>query len=250
MEEKKELLNEEKYQKTSKGLLISGIIIIILGFVVAGLIAAPKLMDSAKQNTEQLKQQLEELKPKLQARYDELKASGVQESWDYKNPEGYEMHLIDSALDPTLKKCEFTSTYSEHETTKEYCRIKALIYDSSNSLIKKNTLHSIIPAITVLIPFLGIGLSLILTAKRRNILAYSVQQTMPVAQEGIEKIAPTIGKARATIVKEMAPVYGEIAKEIGKGIKEGMKDQNKCSHCGAIVSNTAVYCESCGKKIK
>ena len=47
---------------------------------------------------------------------------------------------------------------------------------------------------------------------------------MPVAQEGIEKMAPTIGKAGASIAKEMAPVYGEAAKEIAKGIKEGLKE--------------------------
>ena len=43
----------------------------------------------------------------------------------------------------------------------------------------------------------------------RNIAAYQVQQMRPVAQEGIEKIAPSVGVA---------------AKEIAKGIKEGLKD--------------------------
>ena len=62
---------------------------------------------------------------------------------------------------------------------------------------------------------------LLLIAHKREITAFGVQQVMPVAQEGIEKMAPTIGKAGASIAKEMAPVYGEIAKEIGKGIKEG-----------------------------
>lgn len=51
---------------------------------------------------------------------------------------------------------------------------------------------------------------------RREITAYGVQQIMPVAQEGIEKMAPTIGKAGE-----------EIAKGISKGIKEGMKDEEK-----------------------
>lgn len=36
---------------------------------------------------------------------------------------------------------------------------------------------------------------------------------MPVAQEGIEKMAPTIGKVEA-----------EVAKGISKGIKEGQKE--------------------------
>lgn len=46
----------------------------------------------------------------------------------------------------------------------------------------------------------------------RDITAYYAQQQMPLAQEGIEKMAPSVGVA---------------AKEIAKGIKEGIKDEEK-----------------------
>lgn len=46
----------------------------------------------------------------------------------------------------------------------------------------------------------------------RDITAYQVQQMRPVAQEGIEKMAPSAGVA---------------AKEIAKGIKEGLKDDEE-----------------------
>lgn len=46
----------------------------------------------------------------------------------------------------------------------------------------------------------------------RNISAYLAQQQMPLAKEGIDKMAPTIGKA---------------AGEIAKGIKDGLKDDDK-----------------------
>ena len=45
--------------------------------------------------------------------------------------------------------------------------------------------------------------------KRREILAFTAQQVIPVAQEGIDEIAPTIGN---------------VAKEISKGIASGKKD--------------------------
>lgn len=48
-----------------------------------------------------------------------------------------------------------------------------------------------------------------LIGNRREITAYTVQQTMPIAKEGIEEMAPTIGNAA-----------GEIAKGIKKGLKE------------------------------
>ena len=64
-------------------------------------------------------------------------------------------------------------------------------------------------------------------SKGREMLAFQAQQVMPVAQEGMEKMAPSIGKTGATIAKEMAPAYGEVAKEISKGIKEGLKEEDK-----------------------
>lgn len=46
----------------------------------------------------------------------------------------------------------------------------------------------------------------------REIRAFTTQQHMPVAQEGVEKMAPTMGNA---------------AKEIAKGIKEGLREDSE-----------------------
>lgn len=72
-------------------------------------------------------------------------------------------------------------------------------------------------AIGAFINTVGFGLTIaggviMLIAHRREITAYTTQQVMPVAQEGIEKMAPTIGNA---------------AREITKGIKEGLNDAEK-----------------------
>ncbi len=56
------------------------------------------------------------------------------------------------------------------------------------------------------------GIQLKLTCHRREINAFYAQQQMPIAKEGIEKMAPTAGVA---------------AKEVAKGIKEGLKDEEK-----------------------
>ncbi len=53
----------------------------------------------------------------------------------------------------------------------------------------------------------------LLVAHRREITAYGVQQVMPVAKEGIEKITPTIANAA-----------GSIAESISKGIENGKKN--------------------------
>lgn len=60
-----------------------------------------------------------------------------------------------------------------------------------------------------------IGLSLIITSHRREISAYTTQQSMPIMQEGIEKITPTVADAAGTI-----------AKSINNGINDSNKDNS------------------------
>ena len=79
----------------------------------------------------------------------------------------------------------------------------------------------------IIVASLMFSLVLFTPLKRREILAFSAQQVMPVAKEGIEEMAPTIGRAGKAIAEEMAPVYGDIAKEIAAGIKEGLDDEEK-----------------------
>ena len=68
---------------------------------------------------------------------------------------------------------------------------------------------------------IGFGLTIaggivMFIAHRREITAYTTQQVMPLAQEGIQKMAPTVGSAMGTIGKELA-----------KGIKEGINEADK-----------------------
>ena len=58
----------------------------------------------------------------------------------------------------------------------------------------------------------GYGLMFFVAANNRKITAYMTQQQMPIAKEGIEEMAPTVGKA---------------AGEIAKGIKEGLKEEDE-----------------------
>ena len=70
---------------------------------------------------------------------------------------------------------------------------------------------------------------------QRNIMAYQAQQVMPIAQEGIEKMSPSMGIA---------------AKEIAKGIKEeiSVDDTIYCKHCGAQIDADSNFCNKCGKQ--
>ena len=62
--------------------------------------------------------------------------------------------------------------------------------------------------------FVAIGFIVrVMIGNRREIISYTTQQVMPVAEESIEKIAPTVGSA-----------VGTLGKELAKGIKEGLKE--------------------------
>jgi hypothetical protein len=82
---------------------------------------------------------------------------------------------------------------------------------------------------------------------QRNIMAYQAQQVIPIAQEGIEKMASSMGN----VAKEIAPSMGEVAKELAKGIKQGMSDEDTayCKHCGALIDADSNFCNKCGKQL-
>lgn len=61
----------------------------------------------------------------------------------------------------------------------------------------------------------SIGCIIIMIAHRREITAFTTQQVMPIAKEGINEMAPTLGNAA-----------GEIAKGIKKGLNEADKEEN------------------------
>lgn len=136
------------------------------------------------------------------------------------------INVIDDALDDSFNHCSFYDAKNNAYTAK-YCSLKqqvehkkseiaGLDYEFSDSK-KKSASHGNIPfymfGAFMIITSGMISLSVYIVSKRRELLAFTAQQVMPVAQEGIEKMAPTIGNA-----------MGTMGKEIAKGIKEGLKE--------------------------
>ena len=147
--------------------------------------------------------------------------------------------VIDDALDEGFNHCNFDGAKNNSYTAK-YCSIKMQINQKASEIDSLEyeysdfnrdfDMHDCTPFYMfggfVIVASAMIAFSIYMITKRREMIAFSAQQVMPIAQEGIEKMTPTIGKAAADISKQMAPAYGEIAKEISKGIKEGLKETN------------------------
>lgn len=192
-------MNEEKYQKTEKTITLVAILVMIIGLCVGGFLIYKGIAKPGTAKVDRLKVQLENKKS-------ELESKGV--TYDaftkYSDGEAYDLKVITNALDPSFEYCEF-SECKNHSLTKEYCAAKNSIDDFAS------TAFIIFGAFICIATFM-ISLSILFYAKRRHILAFSAQQVMPIAKEGINEMAPTIGNA---------------AGEIAKGIKKGLNDEKE-----------------------
>lgn len=201
MDEKK-YLNEEKYQKTEKGITVFAILILVVGLLIGGFLIYRGIAKPATSKVDVLEKNLEEKR-------NELISKGIEydKSSKYTDGEKYDLYIITKALDPSFQYCEFDEC-KNNSITKEYCAAKNSISEFSNRT-------SIMFGAFICIATFMIFVSVLTFAKRRHILAFTTQQTMPVAKESIDEMAPTIGNAA-----------GEIAKGITKGIKNGLEDEN------------------------
>lgn len=236
--ENKELLSEEKYQNTKGKISKVAFIIIGIGFLIGlsligtGIYKNMKINERySEKNIAKVEKQIEEEKAVLVARQKELADRGVKydRSAEYTDGDAYEYKIIYNVLDPSFDRCKFDE-YSENKVTKKYCALKEELDEISNDFNKSFDSHDSVPFFMfgafVMITSCMIGGFVFTISKRREMLAFSVQQVMPVAQEGMEKMEPTLSKVGSRMMKNMAPAYGEMAKEISKGIKEGLQEMN------------------------
>lgn len=191
-------LNEEKYQKTEKKLTVIALFILIVGLCIGSFLIYRGVAKPGAAKVDELRVDLEKKKT-------ELESKGVQYSdfAKYTDGEAYALKIITNALDPSFNHCSFDE-YKSNSITKDYCKAK-------NSNGEMATTLYIIFGIFICFATCMIAFFIFTVAKRRHILAFAAQQTIPVAKEGIDEMAPTIGNA---------------AGEIAKGIKKGLSDDN------------------------
>ena len=257
---KEKYLDEEKYKKTKKKITILAIIILII-FLVGGISLIGKGIKIqskinnkySEENKTQLQEQLqaekenlitskETLEKKVKPTLDEIKElerhnfngftdayykrqDKIQELKESISQEINDITAIKQALDETFYYCTFDKTKNNQYSSK-YCSIKNEIKGLTefNKKFESDEIISYYIGGGFIILF-GIILasSLYATAKRREILAFEVQQSLPITKETVKEITPTI----AETAKEITPTIAETAKEITKSIKEGINEANK-----------------------
>ncbi len=210
MEDKK-YLNEEKYQKVVKKLSKISIIILILGLLIGGGLIAYGFFKSNEKTTpavvKEEEKSEEDIKAEIQALENEIAPLEAKKAEEFtQNGFSEEYYRLSNQIEEKDIKLGSLRVGS-FEDSKVFEDFKK----ESDSIVKK-VKYSPFYMIGGFIIFASFVVSFMvfLFSKRREISAFSVQQSMPVAKEGLEKIAPSLG---------------EVGKEIAKGIKEGTKEE-------------------------
>lgn len=225
--EKKELLNEENYEKTKKKITTISLIILIIALLIGSTLIALGIIktntskkDAEKVNQERYnasEQRLKEIaseKESLNLQYNAKKQEC--DSLDMRAKDWYskvnQCHRDASAISSKITNLES----EEFKLNNNYDKVEAKNY------IPLSVFGGVII-------FIGgmISLSIYLIAKKRDISAFAIQQSMPLAQEVIGKMAPTIGDAGKTVIDKVGPSMGSAAGSIAKGIKDGLKGEDK-----------------------
>lgn len=222
--ENKKYLTEENYQKGKKKLQTIALAILVIGVLIGGILIATGLIKQGKVNSQysdenktSISQQLESERQKLINKKSELESKGIKYNAfaEYTDGESYDLYVITKALDPSIDNCS-RNEYKTNALTSKYCSLKNDLKDLNNDVVKDIDSSSSFGfyAIGIIVIFAGCAFALVVyvMSKGREIAAFGVQQTMPIAKEGIDEMAPTIGNA-----------VGEIA----KGIKKGLNDADK-----------------------
>lgn len=254
--EKKEFLNEENYHAAKKKIIRISLIILIVGVLLGGSLIITGIVktniakkdnediankidnDSSVRTEAQVQADIDATKAKIDAIEKEINQIDLEISKlrteqqkilteDHGFSDRYyakdeEIKLKAQEKSAKLKeKSELDDEVTKYES--ELWKIQSGYNDVQTEIEKSGNLMDTAKYIPlymiggfIIIASCIISGSIYLFAKRREITSFTIQQTMPVAQEAIDKMAPTVGNA-----------VGNIAQGITKGIKDGLKDDKE-----------------------
>ena len=231
--ENKKYLTEENYEKGKKTILKIAITILVIGIVIGisliivGILKINSTSENSNNNTTieedamteeeidlkiaEIDNQINEINQNLNS----LKAEKSQEFMTNGFSEKY--YEIDSEIETENKKISDLNQEKFILESEKQLTNNGFIDDfeeggPENLASKGFGGMMIMGGVMVLIFTALISGNLFMIYKRREILAFTAQQSIPVVKEGIEEMAPTIGN---------------VVKEVTKGISSGIKDKEK-----------------------
>lgn len=204
--EKKEYLNEEDYRKTKKKISMIALFVLIIGILIGGGLITTGIIKSSNVVTSSQNGRTKEV---IQKEIDDLNKELA--SLMAKQTEEFEKNQF-SSLYFSLQS-EISSKNSKiSDLESELWKVDSGYNSTKDSMEKAKYIPFYMIGAFIILASGMASFSIYMFSKGREITAFTVQQVMPVATEGMEKVAPSIGK---------------VAKEVTKGIKEGLKDDEE-----------------------
>ncbi len=225
-----EYLTEENYERGKKKIKRIALIVFLCGLLIGGGLIVTGVVKSNQERNEHSNEQMnttrteeaiqadiDATKEKIATLEDDQRKLRNEQSQIFQEDRGFSDRYYAKDDEIAAKKMEITKLQDElskyqqelFETQTDFGQMES--FEQTGSSIPLYMIGGFI-----IIASTGIAFNIYLFAKRREVLAFTAQQVMPVAQEGVEKMTPTVGKAA-----------GSISKEIAKGIKEGINEANK-----------------------
>ncbi len=223
----KEYLNEENYQKAKKKIKGIAITIFVIGLVISSIFfvtGALKQQKVKKENDTSYQQALKEKDEEKKVDEQRLLAipKTIEELTSKKNQLTQEMSSLDMTDSTWFSKVnQYQSEISSLEGKISELEMEKFNLQNKNYTVfhQKNMSmsHVIFYSLGGMTLFLSLMIALMIyfISKRREILAFGIQQTLPLAKEGMEKVTPTVIKT---------------TKELAKGITEGIKEGLNSNH--------------------
>lgn len=234
--ENKKYLTEENYEKGKKTILKIAITILVIGIVigisliVAGILKINSTSENSSNNTtittieedamteEEIDLKIAEIDNQINEINQNLNSLKAEKSQEFMaNGFSEKYYEIDSEIETENKKISDLNQEKFILESEKQLTNNGFIDDfeeggPENLASKGFGGMMIMGGVMILIFTALISGKLFMIYKRREILAFTAQQVIPVAQEGIDEMAPTIGN---------------VAKEISKGIASGKKDADE-----------------------
>lgn len=239
MNGKKEFLTEENYERGRKKLVRFALLVLTIGILVGGsliamgIIKANKIKQANEQSIQKIEQayntrsvveiqtDIDSIQAKIDNLENEISNLITEQNKIFRDDMGFSDRYYEKGKEIETKEKELDKLQNQLlNYNDELWKIESGYNDTAKEMeIAENTTST---SKSVLFYMLGgfivassciISFIVYIFSKQREITAFTAQQIMPVAQEGIEKMAPTIGNAAETITKG-----------ITKGIKDGLKE--------------------------
>jgi hypothetical protein len=217
-------LNEENYQRGKKKVIGLALIVFLLGLVIGGGLIVTGIMKTnstkseitekeSKRTESDIQADITDVESKIDAAKLEMNTMRNELQRIFMEDRGFSDRYYEKDSEITAKENELSklqSTKSDLES--ELWKIQSGYNNTKNSIATSRYIPFYMFGAFIIVASSMIAGSIYIFGKRREIAAFTTQQVMPIAKEGINEMAPTIGN---------------VAGEIAKGIKEGMKDDDK-----------------------